>query len=146
MSSQRHRQGQAPHHQGQTLDIHAIDLTTIDADLFSSIAYETARTLACKDQRNASNKSTQLRRFYEEIIMWDNRVAMHPEKFQEYLPFIRMINAKAAYALGRKLVDRNYVRLLEHCLQQVDNPENMRHFKLFMEAVMGFYKQERPKD
>lgn len=69
---------------------------------------------------------------------------MHPEKFDEYLPFIRMLNAKAAYARGRKLVDDNFVGLLNSGLQQVTNPETLHTFKLFMEAFMGFYKQERP--
>jgi CRISPR-associated protein Csm2 len=69
---------------------------------------------------------------------------MHPEKFDDYLPFIRMLNAKAAYAKGRKLVDDKYVGLLFSGLQQVTDPETLHTFKLFMEAFMGFYKQERP--
>lgn len=124
-----------------TLDTHKIDLTNVDADLFSTVAQDAAKTLA---ENSKSNKPTQLRRFYDEIVMWDNRVSMHPDKFEEYLPFIRMLNAKAAYALGRKLVDKNYVTLLGHCLKQVNDDKTMRNFKLFMEAMMGFYKQERP--
>ena len=69
-----------------------------------------------------------------------------PRKFDEYLPFIRMINAKAAYALGRNLVDDNYVKLINESLKQVDSTETLRNFKLFMEAFMGFYKEKRPKD
>ncbi len=124
-----------------TLDTRKIDLANVDADLFSAVAQETAKSLA---ENSKSNKPTQLRRFYDEIVMWDNRASMHPEKFEEYLPFIRMLNAKAAYALGRKLVDKNYVNLLNHCLKQVNDDKTMRNFKLFMEAMMGFYKQERP--
>ena len=69
---------------------------------------------------------------------------MHPEKFDDYLPFIRMLNAKAAYAKGRKLVDDKYVGLLNSGLQQVTDSDTLHTFKLFMEAFMGFYKQERP--
>lgn len=142
----RQKSGHRPQHYSPSLDTHVINLKEIDAELFSGVAHETAIVLADKDKRHATNKSTQLRRFYDEIIMWENRVSMHPDKFNEYLPFIRMLNAKSAYALGRKLVDKNYVKLLEHCLKQVETPETMRNFKLFMEAMMGFYKQERPKD
>ncbi len=86
--------------------------------------------------------------------MWDQKATMsakNPEKFTEYLPYIRMLNAKVAYAEGRKssgqgLVDNNYVTLINRCLEQVDSTETLRIFKLFMEAFMGFYKQERPKD
>lgn len=126
-----------------TLDTHKIELANIDADLFSAVAQDTAKTLA---ENRKSNKPTQLRKFYDEIVMWENRATMHPDKFEEYLPFIRMLNAKAAYALGRKLVDQNYVTLLSHCLKQVNDDKTMRNFKLFMEAMMGFYKQERPRD
>lgn len=118
-------------------------------DLFSEVAQETARTIAM-DRK--SNKSTQLRRFYDEIIMWDTRINTQTDKekcqavFDESLPFIRMINAKVAYAKGRGLVNDDYLDLLNHCLKEVKDPHSMRHFKLFMEAFMGFYKLERPKD
>ncbi len=120
-----------------------IDLKQIQPELFNSIAKEAAINIS-RDSR--TNKPTQLRKFYDEIVMWDNKVAMHPEKFDQFLPFIRMLNAKAAYAQGRKLVDHNYVSLLNSCLKQVDKAETMRTFKLFMEAFMGFYKQERPSN
>ena len=125
------------------LDKQPIKFETIEADLFNQVAQATAKTIA---ENTRSNKPTQLRRFYDEIVMWENKVSMYPDRFDEYLPFIRMMNAKAAYALGRKLVDKNYCDLINHCLGQVNKPEQMRTFKLFMEAFMGFYKVERPKD
>lgn len=116
----------------------------LDPELFNTVAQQAAQRIAGDDPRKTDNKPTQLRKFYDEIVLWDNKVLMHPEKFDEYLPFIRMLNAKAAYAKGRKLVDDNYVRLLNNGLQQVTNAETLHTFKLFMEAFMGFYKQERP--
>ncbi len=116
----------------------------LDPELFNTVAQQVAQRIAGDDPRKTDNKPTQLRKFYDEIVLWDNKVLMHPEKFDEYLPFIRMLNAKAAYAKGRKLVDDNFVRLLNNGLQQVINPETLHTFKLFMEAFMGFYKQERP--
>ncbi|HHL18243.1 MAG TPA: type III-A CRISPR-associated protein Csm2 [Thiothrix sp.] len=122
-----------------------IRLSNITADLFSEVAQETARIIA-RDDKN--NKPTQLRRFYDEIIMWDTRINTQPSKekrdevFNESLPFIRMMNAKVAYAKGRDLVNDDYLNLLNHCLKEVNDPESMRHFKLFMEAFMGFYKLE----
>jgi CRISPR-associated protein Csm2 len=116
----------------------------LDPELFNTIAHQAAKRIAGDDPRKTDNKSTQLRKFYDEIVLWDSKVARHPEKFDQYLPFIRMINAKAAYAKGRKLVDDNFVELMHKGLQQVVCPETLRTFKLFMEAFMGFYKQERP--
>ena len=71
------------------------------------------------------------------------RASQQPEKFAEFLPFIRMLNAKAAYAEGRKLVDRTFVELLAETLKQVNNMATLTTCKTFWEAFMGFYKQER---
>jgi CRISPR-associated protein Csm2 len=114
----------------------------LDPELFNGIARNAAKEVANGGDR--VNKATQLRKFYDEIVLWDNKVLLHPEKFDEYLPFIRMLNAKVAYAEGRKLVDHNFVNLLNNGLKQVVCAETLHTFKLFMEAFMGFYKQERP--
>jgi CRISPR-associated protein Csm2 len=127
----------------EPIDTSLIQLKTIKADLFDNVAQNAAAKIA--DNRN-SNKPTQLRRFYDEIVLWESKVSQQPDKFEEYLPFIRMINAKVAYALGRKLVDENFVKLINDGLRQVDSVDTMRNFKLFMEAFMGFYKEKRPKD
>jgi len=124
----------------------------LDVELFNNKAKEAAQAVSLGDtQRNKSssrgdtqrNKSSQLRRFYDELVAWESRVNQQPTKFDEYLPFIRMLNAKAAYAEGRKLVDRTFVALLQHTLEEVNDPETLTSCKLFWEAFMGFYKQER---
>lgn len=120
-----------------------ITLNPVAADLFDKTAKAQAKAVA-DDKR--VNKPTQLRKFYDEIVMWEQKASLHPDKFQEYLPFIRMLNAKVAYAKGRNLVDDKFVNLMSEGLRQVDSAESLRTFKLFMEAFMGFYKQERPKD
>ncbi|MGZ8094755.1 MAG: type III-A CRISPR-associated protein Csm2 [Methylosarcina sp.] len=119
-----------------------ITLKPVDAELFNSVAKNEAQKIASGGDR--VNKPTQLRKFYDEIVMWEQKASLHPEKFAEYLPFIRMINAKVAYAKGRNLVDEKFVGMMSECLRQVESTETLRTFKLFMEAFMGFYKQERP--
>ena len=112
-------------------------------ELFNQTAQSAAEKIAA-DQR--TNKPTQLRRFYDELVLWETRASQQPGKFAEYLPFIRMINAKAAYAEGRKLVNPDFVSLVRHTLGEVKDTETLTHCKLFWEAFMGFYKQVRPKD
>ncbi|MBF0145416.1 MAG: type III-A CRISPR-associated protein Csm2 [Magnetococcales bacterium] len=115
----------------------------LDPDLFDGVAKDVAKSLNNKN----TNKPTQLRRFYDEICLWAEKVAVEEGRFEEYIPFIRMMNAKAAYAKGRNnLVDDGFVKLMNHCLGQVKDAKSMGRFKLFMEAVMGFYKELRPKD
>jgi CRISPR-associated protein Csm2 len=116
----------------------------LDAELFNSIAQQAAQRVSASDRNR--NKSSQLRRFYDELCMWEGKVSRQPDKFAEYLPFIRMLNAKAAYAEGRKLVDRTFVELFAHTLQETNSAEALTTCKLFWEAFMGFYKQERGND
>lgn len=117
--------------------------SALDADLFNGVAKATAETLA--GSKSKENKPSQLRRFYDEICLWGEKVG-DDDEFKKNQPFILMMNAKAAYAKGRELVDDNFAKLMNHSLSQVKDAETMRHFKLFMEAVMGFYKEKRPRD
>jgi len=136
-------------HQGfERIDTSRIQLKAGDedhlpADLFDEVARHAAKQVA-GDARNQKNKPSQLRQFYDELVMWEEKVQRDESRFREYLPFIRMLNAKAAYAEGRKHVDQNFVDLMHHCLGQVDDAQALRNFKLFFEAFMGFYKVERP--
>lgn len=123
-----------------SLDTSRIQLEKPVAELFDTIADNTARVIANPQSRD-HNKSTQLRGFYDEILMWEQKTrSLSQEQFDEVLPLIRMINARVAYAKGRNLVDQNFFDLVRHCLQQVNSPATMRNCKLFMEAFMGFFK------
>ena len=133
---------------GPTLDTSPIVLTpgeggTLDPALFDRVARDIAKTLG--ENRN-SNKPAQIRQFYDELVMWEERVRQEPARLPEFLPFIRMLNAKAAYANGRGHVDENFAAFIARGLEQVTSPETLRNFKLFFEAFLGFYKLERPKD
>lgn len=118
----------------------------LDPELFNGHAKAAAQKVSRDDPYR--NKSSQLRRFYDELINWETRISQQPldqqaEKFAEFLPFIRMLNAKAAYAEGRKLVDGTFVALLQHTLAEVTSAQSLTTCKHFWEAFMGFYKQER---
>lgn len=115
----------------------------VDADLFNGVAQQVAKTI---DENRNANKPSQVRKFYDELCLWETKVSLEPAKFADYLPFILMLNAKAAYAKGRKLVDANFAKLISDCLKQVKDPETLRICKLFFEAFLGFYKELRPSD
>ena len=91
-----------------------------------------------------SNSYTQLRRFYDEVVDLEDRISENTANFDELLPIIRMLNAKAAYALGREQkVDKNFVTFIRVCIEQVNGPKELKVFKMLFEAVMGFYKPIR---
>jgi CRISPR-associated protein Csm2 len=135
----RHDQTQRPSNEPQFASVRFSK--PLQPELFNTIAKDAAKRVAAASRDR--NKSTQLRRFYDELCLWDLRVAQQPGRFEEYLPFIRMLNAKVAYAEGRKLVDATYVDLLHHTLREVKDAESLSVCKLFWEAFTGFYKQER---
>jgi CRISPR-associated protein Csm2 len=114
----------------------------LNPELFDTVAQKVAKTIG-KSKRG--NKPSQIRQFYDELVMWEEKVRQSPDKFDEFLPFIRMLNAKAAYAQGRNNVDSNFTSLISHCLGQVDSAETLHNFKLFFEAFLGFFKMEKPK-
>lgn len=130
------------------IDTTRIDFKQIRPELFDSVAEKAAEDVAGnKDDKDKSktNKSTQIRKFYDELCMWHEKIVAAPEKFDEHLPFIKMLNAKVAYANDRKsggapLVDNDFVALMKRCLSQVHDIKSLNTCKTFMEAFMGFYK------
>ena len=115
--------------------------------LFADIAQAAARTIA-EAGAGKTNKSSQLRKFYDELVMWHDRVAFEKTadaraaKYRELAPFIKMMNAKVAYARGRGHVDQNFEQLFSHLIRQIACPATLKNAKLFMEAVLGFLKAE----
>ena len=110
-------------------------------ELFDANAQKIAETLA--KARREENSYTQLRRFYDEVVDLQERVEENPQSFAELLPVIRMLNAKAAYAKGRKKVDDNFVRFVKSSVDQIKTVKDLHTFKTLFEAVMGFYKALR---
>ena len=114
--------------------------------LFADIAQQAARSL--RKSGGDRNKSSQLRKFYDELVMWHDRVAFEKTadaraaKYRELAPFIKMMNAKVAYARGRGHVDQNFEQLFSHLIRQIACPATLKNAKLFMEAVLGFLKTE----
>lgn len=132
-----------------TIDVSDIKFGTAMPDqLFADIAQDKARVIAAAGRENSNNKSTQLRKFYDELVMWHDKVAFEQSKeakavkYKELAPFIKMLNAKVAYARGRKHVDHCFEILFFHVIRQIADPDTLKHAKLFMEAFMGFYKAE----
>lgn len=115
-----------------------INLAQPSKDTFDMHAQEYAHALS--DGRK--NASSQLRRFYDEVLMWQQKVRGDKENMARFLPLIMMLHAKAAYALGRGHVTEEFLGMIRNCLGQLDaeQPQTLDNFKLFFEAVMGFKK------
>ncbi|MEN9372585.1 MAG: hypothetical protein RIR79_137 [Pseudomonadota bacterium] len=138
---------------------HIIFGKEIKDGLFSEVAKEKAQEIfqSGLDQRGnqTKNKSTQLRKFYDELCMWSDKVhssiklekdqksdVVRETRYKQSAPFIKMMIAKVAYAKGRNHVDESFEAMFSHCIKTITDPETLKHAKLFMEAFMGFYKAQ----
>ena len=92
--------------------------------IFDSVAENAAKEI--RDSK--VNKKTQIRKFYDELIMWNERVQhskiSKEEKYIELVPFIKMLKAK-----------------VNHCIDQIKDAKTLQHAKLFMEAVTGYSRE-----
>lgn len=134
--------------QPPTIKLNDIRLTLpLPPELFGKIAEDTAKAIA-EGAKGTKNKSTQLRKFYDELVLWHDKVHLErspqdkQEKYNEVAPFIKMMKAKVAYAKGRDHVDSNFEKLIKHLVDEIKDVASLKHAKLFMEAFMGFYKAQ----
>lgn len=112
-------------------------------ELFDTTSEQIAKQF--QDDGGAANKSTQIRRFYDEVTRYADRVrGMDEDHFAKILPFIRMINARVAYAAqrdgeGKKpLVGPHFREFMRHGLAQVNSVATLQTFRSLFEAVIGF--------
>lgn len=107
-----------------------------DPELLNITAKEWAEAI------ERGTKKTQVRNFYDKILELQERVKK--ENFSDVYPFIKMLNSKVAYGVSRRVVSREFQEMMEMCLNQITNNENGKEkfeiFKLFFEAVIGFFK------
>ncbi len=105
--------------------------TKRDKELFNKTAKEWA-------ERIERTKKTQVRNFYDKVLELESDIKK--KGFEDVLPFIKMLNSKVAYAVNRKVASREFQEMMESCISQIDSKEKFKTFKLFFEAVIGFYK------
>ncbi len=111
----------------------------IDPELFAGRADALAKRIQ-SEATNKANKPTQIRKFYDEIVRFDSILKTNPDDFEAVLPYLKMLNAKAAYAMGRDLISDSFRRFISDSLVQVKDRDDFEAFAGFFEAFMGFYK------
>lgn len=105
--------------------------TKKDIELFN----KTASYWAKKIERT---KKTQLRNFYDRVLELQSEIEKN--SFEDILPFIKMLNSKVAYAVNRRVASKEFKQMMNECIDQIDSVQKFETFKLFFEAVLGFYK------
>jgi len=122
----------------------------LSADLFDGLASAIAEEVS-KQAKEDCNKSAQIRRFYDELVGWEQKL-VDDKTFHDNEAFFRMLKAKVAYAFGRGrdekkgkvgLVDDNFRHWFCKCVDETRSAQELKHFRLHFEAVLGFLKALR---
>jgi CRISPR-associated protein Csm2 len=118
---------------------------TIRPELFSTDAEENlAKRFAGADKK--FNKRTQIRKFYDEVVRLNTMAKSNPQDWDNILPYLNMLIAKAVYAEGRELVTHDFVSFIRESVGQVKAPEDLDVFSSLFESFMGFYRKYRPSN
>ena len=89
-------------------------------------------------------ESTQLRKFYNQVLAHKIRIEASAEKekqqatFRAELPEIRMLHAKANYAFERGHVNKAFVDFLADNLRGIKELRDFQVFCVYFEAVIAF--------
>jgi CRISPR-associated protein Csm2 len=118
---------------------------TILPGLFSDQAEGLAKDLASDaNQGKDVNKRTQLRKFYDEVLRLNTEAKRAEGNWDDILPLVNMVVAKAAYAKGRNKVSEGFLGFIRDSVKQVRDPQDLDVFANFFEAFMGFYRLHGP--
>lgn len=103
-----------------------------DPNLFDTTAHDVAKAIK-------QTKPAQIRAFYNYVIKLEQDA--QTQNFSEVLPFVKMLNSKAAYSNAGGYASDEFVKMINICVAQVKTKDDLRVFKLFFEAVIGFAKK-----
>jgi len=116
----------------------------IKEELLTTKAEEWASKFVGNDPRRPEVKSSQLRKFYNEVKALAKK-AEGQKKAQKIKPLVKMLKVKVNYQKGRQLVPDSFVKFISECVDKVDDKNDFDAFVKHFEAVVGYYygKAER---
>jgi CRISPR-associated protein Csm2 len=117
----------------------------VNSDLFSTYAEDLAKKIADEGSKTC-NKRSQIRKFYDEVLRFDTLVKKEPSAFEKLLPYLKMLNAKVAYAKGRGLISDGFKGFVSSALGQINDKDDFDVFVNLFEAFMGYYRLYRPSE
>jgi len=119
----------------------------IEKNLYSKVADDIANKVYedYQSSRSKKNNISQIRKFYDEVLRFDSILKSFPEEkrneeFKKILPYLNMLNSKAAYAEARELVSEKFRNFIKAGLSNIHEKSDFDVFVGLFEAFMGFYK------
>ena len=88
-------------------------------------------------------KTTQLRKFFAAVK--EINLETKTKTWNELKVKFFLLMPKLAYAKGRKLISKDFYKLLESAMNKVQSKEDFNRFVEFLEAIVAFYKANKPR-
>ena len=138
------------HNRQEQIQLEKIELDfTKKEQLFGKIAKDWSKQINNESKKpdgkeNGKNKINQIRSFYNKVLkLQEKSEGISDEEYkQEVFPFVVMLKSKVAYAKTRDLVSDTFVKMINQCVDEAITQTKMQNFKLFFEAIIGFYPKK----
>lgn len=127
-----------------------------EKDLFDKKAQEISESLIGKDSsgKTIGVSSTQLRRIFDEVKRYERVLSETGIKWEEQLPYIKMIKSKVAYTVARAIkkkkneldVYKNFESFISSGIDLIKTEKDYHVFVALFESVYGFYYEKAPKE
>ncbi len=123
-------------------------------ELFDSTAQKVADSFVGKNKKGTpiGVSSTQLRRIFDEVKRYEQVLAQPDAKWEEQLPYVKMIKSKVAYSVARaaknkpeeKGVYSNLEKFISSSINLIRDEKDYHIFVSLFEAAYGFYYEKAP--
>jgi CRISPR-associated protein Csm2 len=124
----------------------------IKSDLLDGIAEKFAEGFVHKnisdDTKSYGVGRTQLRRIFNEVKRFEQKLNEKEETWKENYPYIKMIKSKAFYNIVRASKDetkelyKNLSEFIESGINLIKEEKDFKVFTALFEAVYGFYYEK----
>jgi CRISPR type III-A-associated protein Csm2 len=101
-----------------------------------------AAHIVAKNIKSTDMKTTQLRKFFGHIKKLDAQTKVNNSTDTFDSSKLSLIMPELAYALGRKLISREFYELMKECLNasKIKTVADFRNFVNFLSAVLAYHK------
>ena len=84
--------------------------------------------------------TTQFRHFYEKILELNEKAeGLKKDEFEvKILPFVKLLNSKVQYSRSRGHAGPKFEEMMKKSIKQVNSAEELKNFKYFLEAIIGY--------
>jgi CRISPR type III-A-associated protein Csm2 len=110
------------------------DKNKIKLDLFDTQAENCAKEII----NERKNKINQIRIFYNQFIVLNEKINNAEDNFHKQLPYIKMIKARAKYSKGRKNIGDYFESFLIKCVDKINTLQDFKLICSFFETVVGY--------